>query len=29
MPPGFDTEEEDYVFVTLSYRLKDVRNPKP
>lgn len=22
-------QEDDYVFVTLSYWLKDVRNPKP
>lgn len=28
-PYADQTEEDDYVFVTLSYRLKDVRTPKP
>ncbi|MDG0874737.1 winged helix-turn-helix domain-containing protein [Paenibacillus thiaminolyticus] len=28
-PYADQTEEDDYVFVTLSYRLKDVRSPKP
>lgn len=28
-PYAEQTEKDDYVFVTLSYRLKDVRTPKP